>query len=229
MIADDVFRWFRAYKFHMSDQYDMLKYQGRLKCPPLIEQRDRQFYYRLSSKLTDTEIHALFTETFFFNPKAHVSDIVAESSLQRARLLAARVDSGPEALKISLYELQKLWTPDTITKWLYGTPDSMMPGCLQSLIKKELPLDVACLLLLIPQPDLHYHWIQFWQSRTDLIEGLGPSMWIHRLQLVDRLFLAQRPTSWRLLTQSLARPFWEHVSSTMTITPPVVQVENTLF
>jgi hypothetical protein len=219
MTAETAFKFYRAYKLFYQGAYDFKKYGGNIKVAPLIKQADRRFYYRISQKLNDAQVHALYTAGFFFQPRAYVSQLVTEDALRAAVVFASRAENGRPLLEADLYTLAKHLRTEDLDGWLYGEQDthgerSTMPGSLQAVINGELPLDVACLVLLIPQPALGYEWTKYWQSRPDAGFGLGPSVWIDRLLKLDQLLRLQRP-GWRMLTHDLARQFWTelHVKS----------------
>jgi len=226
MTPEQVFKHCRAYKIYYGPgKYDIRKYGSHIKTTPFIEQRDRQFYYRLSTKLNDAQIHALFTSGFFFNPKAHISDFVTPDAQQAAIRFASRGENGATLLQHDLYELAKrLKETDTI-EWLYGE-SSIMPPCVGEIISGELPLDLACLLLLIPQQEYHYHWTAHFDQQDDL--GLGPKPWIDRLKKAD-ILLSMHRQLWRLTTHKLAKEFWGTLGVMDLAPKPVTEQAPALF
>lgn len=205
MTADTVFKQYRAHKFFYGGKYDIRRYHGNLKCPPLINQPDRRYYYRISTKLNDDQVNGLFTIGLFFNPKAHISELCTPAALDAGMKWASRPENGRYLLETELYTLSKTLKQVDILDWLYG--DSAMPPCLQSIIAGELQPDVAALLLLIPQAHLDYHWTQHWDKRAEDMLGIGPGPWIDRLKKLDQLVCMYRP-GWRMLSHDLAKAFW---------------------
>lgn len=233
MTAETVFKFARVYKMYYQGRYDFKLYKGGMKMPPLIKQPDRRYYHRFAQKLNDDQIHALFTLGFFFNPRAHVSDFASPDAEKAAVVFASRSENGRTLLEHDLYALsQRLKTVD-IDAWLYGevlsphNTRALMPPVLQEVINGELALDTACLILLIPQPSLSYHWPAAMEPRDKACMGLGPSEWIARLKLLDQLLLRQRP-GWRNLTWGLASEFWSNLPVT-SLAPHAVVAESSLF
>ena len=230
MTPENVFRLYRAYKFFYNGNHNDFQRYINIKCPPLLDQKDRQFYYRLSQKLSDSCLHSLFNIGFFHNPKAYVSTLVTPEALTAAAVFAGRMENGEPLLKADLYELKKrLSSISDIDVWLYGEHDStgkraMMPGCLQDVINEELPVDLACLLLLIPQPDLSYNWLMD-ITPDELSLGSGP--WIDRLKKIDQLIHLHRP-DWRMMSYQLAKEFW-HSFSISSLAPRKYLPEPALF
>ncbi len=236
MTAEHVFRFYRAYKFfYRPGGYNDLNRYAAITCPPLINQRERQFYYRIAQQLNDTTVHALYTYGFFFNPGAHISILATPDAFSSALVFAGRGENGTTLLQHDLYELRKRfvgervdgvtpileWVPD----WLYADDGNIMPPCVQEIISGELPLDLAALLLLIPQPDLHHQWTAN-MSKDDM--GLGSGPWIDRLKKLDLLLRANRP-GWRIQSHQLASEFW-HSLNLPTLAPrPVPPSEASLF
>lgn len=210
MTAEQVFKLYRAYKFYYSGNYDFKKYGGNINAPPLLQQRDRQFYYRIAQKLNDEQIHGLFTSGFFFKPKAYVSDFATPDALNVALTFASRAENGRTLLEHDLYELEKTHAND-MQDWLFT--DAAVPACMQDVISGSLPLDLACLLLLIPMKHHDYQWTKYWEARPEASLGLGVQPWIDRLKKVDQLIVMQRP-GWRLLAFGLAKEFWSRFDPT---------------
>jgi hypothetical protein len=204
MTAERVFRLYRAYKFFYSGSYDITKYSGELKSPPLIQQHDRQYFHRIAHKLQDAHIHALFTIGFFFKPKGYVSDFTTPAAYQSALAFAGRAENGEQLITADLYELRKRLAENDLMNWLYAV-DGSMPGCVGDIISGTLPLDIAAMVLLIPFPDLGLDWTGYWQTQPDL--GLGPHPWIERLQKLDQLLRLHRP-GWRMTAHRYAADFW---------------------
>jgi hypothetical protein len=225
MTAEAVFKFYRAYKFfYRPGGYNDLARYAAITCPPLIQQRERQFYYRISQQLNDSTIHALYTYGFFFNPGAHVSALATPDAFSAALSFAGRAENGTTLLQHDLYELKKRLSSGLVSAgidtWLYGELDStgnrpMMPPCVQDIISKDLPLDIAALVLLIPQKDLDLHWgMEMWRE-NDM--GLGAQLWIDRLKKLDLLLRANRP-GWRMQSHELARDFW-HAFDLLSLAP----------
>lgn len=198
----------KSYKLYFTtNSYDFLKYQGHTKTPPLISQRDRQFYYRLSVKLNDEEIHAAFLLAHFYKPTTYIADICASESLSAAVSFAARAENGVRQLAHDLYDLRKRLTDDDVHDWLYAPKDASIPHAIEALVAKELPIDLACLLLLIPQPERGLHWTQYWTQREPANTSFGVRPWLDRLRKADQLLYWRRP-QWRQHTHALAERFW---------------------
>jgi hypothetical protein len=223
--AEQVFKFFRAYKFFYAGDYDFRKYGGNPPpAPPLIKQHDRQFYYRIAQKMSDPQIHALFTSGFFFNPRAHASDFVSPTAFSAALAFAGRHENGVELMKADLYALRKRLLPEDVLDWLYGSEGSSIPPVLGEVIGGELPPDLACVLLLIPQADLQYQWVTYWQAQPNF--GLGAHPWIDRLQRLDQLLNMHRPM-WRMTTHALAKDFWHSLD--VTTLSPITHSDVSLF
>jgi hypothetical protein len=212
MTSEQVFKLYRGYKFYYAGTVRFDHGQPVLRHPPFIDQPDRQFYYRLSVKMSDDAIHALFATAFFFDPTLHASKLVSPEMQKLGLYYAARAENGTTLYRHELYELAKqLSTAEDIDAWLYGEREGHiradMPGCLQAVISGELALDLACMLLLVSQPHLDYNWPAYWSHRTSCSIGLGPHEWITRLSKLDQLFNMQR-SGWRATTHELADEFW---------------------
>lgn len=212
MTSEHVFRLYRAYKFfYGSKDTEFRKFLG-IQLPDLQSQRDKTFYHRISQKLNDQTIHALFTWGFFFHPNAHVSMLATPEAFQHAMVFASRQQNGDTQLVHDFYELRKRLNYDTLDTWLYGEmlPDgtrAAMPECLQDLIRGDIALDFACLLLLIPQTALHFNWVADMELESD-DSDLGSAPWIHRLHRADMLIRFQRPM-WRADSRRLSTEFWQ--------------------
>jgi len=219
MTAENVFRFYRAYKFYYQGKYDMRKY-GAMRTPPLINQHDRRFYYRISQKLDDAQIHGLFTTQFFFNPHAYVADMVTPDAFSEAMSFAGRAENGRTLLDHDLYELGKRLRSIDLDEWLYGEwvgdQRASSPECLQEVIGKSIPLDVASIVLLIPRKAVGYDWVTYHESRPSL--GLGPGPWIARLKCADQLIRLQRQ-GWRMLAWELSEQFWQSVPAAYNMAP----------
>src|SRR3954471_22535611 len=98
MTAEQVFKYYRSYKLYYAGRYDFQKYHGGLKMPLLIKQQDRSFYYKVAQKLPDHQIHSLFAQGFFFNPRAHISEFVSPDRQSESLKFASRAENGPELL-----------------------------------------------------------------------------------------------------------------------------------
>ena len=209
MTADTAFKLCRAYKLFFDGKYNFARYKGGLKMPPLIQQRDRQCYYRIAQKLTDPQIYALFTVAYFFKPKAYVMDLVTPEAFSAGVAFASRAENGATLLEHDLYALTKTLAHTDLDAWLYGEriegTRAAIPECMQMVINGEMPLDSAALVLLIPQPNLEYNWTQEFAATETTGLGLGP--WLTRLKKVDQLIRLQRP-GWRILSHQLAKEFW---------------------
>jgi hypothetical protein len=203
MTPEKVFAYARTYQWYYRNKLDP-KFIGKLKIPPLIQQRDRQFYYRIAHHLTDDAIHALFTVNFFHTPTAYISDLVSNEKFTEAVAFASRAQNGRPLFEAELYELAKRFQQDDVHTWLY---ENTIPACLQEVMCREFPLDLACLILLIPQPHLHYDWPTYWANHPDASLGLGAQSWIDRLKKTDRL-LWMHLSGWRVLSHDLAKEFW---------------------
>jgi hypothetical protein len=256
MTADDVFRYYRAYKFFYSakNTSDFEKYT-RIKCPPLIEQRDRHFFYRLSQKLNDDTIHGLFIFGFFYHPNAYIAELATPEARLSALVFASRAQNGDTLIQSDLYDLKKRLKCDEchgsgkarggeaggdtfecgncegtgtdILTWLYGGEGSL-PPCVQDLIAGDLPLDLACMLLLVSQKDLGYQWLATLPVDDS---GLGTGPWVNRLKKADRLLSFVRP-AWRLTAQRVSKEFWHTLAdelSTSSFAPFTAQTEASLF
>lgn len=210
MTAETVFKFSRAYRLFYQGKYDFKKYKGAMKMPALISQPDRVYYHKLAGKLTDAQIHAMFLVGFFFNPVAHVSTLMTPQALTSALAFASRAENGRVILEHDLYALSKVLADKDIDTWLYGdyvgSYRTAIPECAQMTLSGELPLDLAAMLLLIPQPELDYHWAQTMTTQDEI--GLGMSPWIQRLKCLDQLLVVQRP-GWRMLAYDLAKQFWQ--------------------
>lgn len=229
MTAETVFKFYRAYKLFFAGNYDFRKYGGHVKTGPLLNQPERRFYYRISQKLNDAQVHALFTTSFFHKPDAHVSSLVSPDAFSRAVAFASRAENGRTLLEHELYDLRKRLQDVDLDVWLYGEhmgpARTSIPECLQEVISGQLPLDLAALLFLIPQPALQYHWKAFFSSPTAM--NFGPGPWITSLGRVDTLLQLQR-TSWRITSHALAKDFWTSLNVPSLAPKDLVQ-EPTLF
>lgn len=217
MTAEEVFKLYRAYKFFYSGKHLDFDRYVNIKIPPLIQQRERQFYYRIAQRLNDATVHALFTVGFFFAPKAHVSTLATPDAFAAALSFAGRAENGDTLLQHDLYELKKRFVDHAtcqcttglqvdLAAWLYGEPGELIPTCVQDIINGDLPLDIACMLLLVPQPSMSYNWPETMATHPD-DAGLGASPWIDRLKKVDQLLRLHRPL-WRLTAHRLSTEFW---------------------
>jgi hypothetical protein len=206
--AEQVFMYAKSYRLYFAtDNYDFMKYSGHIKTPALITQRDRQFYYRLSTKLNDEQIHATLLTTHFYKPTAYIADVCTPESLDAGIRFASRTENGVTLFAHELYALRKSLPSSDLYEWLYGSEDSMLPGCIQSLINKELPIDLACLLLLIPREEFGYRWAQYYEEREPSGSSFGIRPWITRLRKADQL-IRWRRTAWRQFSYKLSQSFW---------------------
>lgn len=231
MTAESAFKFYRAYKLFYAGSYDFKTYGGNLKMPPLINQQDRQFYYKVAQKLGDAQIHALYAQVFFFNPRAHISECVSSERQKDALRFSSRAENGIELLKRDLYELAKQLREEDVLTWLHGEAGTAIPPCLQQVINKEIPLDIASLLFLVPHQEYGHNWAHYWTTRPDSDFGLGAKQWIERLYKIDQLFHLpgplQRP-SWRMTAFKLSRAFWGALGVS-SLTAPIDAREASLF
>ncbi len=204
MTAEKVFSFSQAYKLYYQGKFDFQKYKGQMPTPPLIQQKDRQFYHRIANRLSDESVHALFTLSYFHNPKAYIADLVSRECMDAAIKFASRGQNGRPLFESELYDLAKRFEEESILNWLY---DNALPPCLQEVMDGSLPLDTACMLLLIPQPRILFDWGKFWLNHPDAGMGLGAAPWVERLKKADQLIFAQRD-GWRTLSHALAKEFW---------------------
>jgi hypothetical protein len=232
MTAEDCFKLYRGYKF-FYDGSCKFSADGRpiLKHPPLLKQFDRQYYHRLANKLNDATIHALFTVGFFHNPRAHISDLATPAAQKAAFRFAGRGENGLPLLESDFYELARPYMEPgddkeaLLRSWLYGDADTSLPECLMQVIHEKLPLDLACILFLIPQRDLNYNWAAYWKAKPDL--GLGVHPWLTRLERTDQLLRMQR-VGWRMDSHQLAKSFWNSLGI-QSLAPIVPDTTNALF
>lgn len=228
MTADNVFKFCRAYKMFYQDKYDFKKYGGSIRTPPLLQQHDRRFYYRIAQKLNDSQIHALFTIGYFHNPNAYVTDLTTPEAFTAAVTFASRGENGHDLLAAELYELGKRLRKLDIDAWLYGEIISgrrtAQPGCLQDIVSGDLAPDLAVALLLIPQPTLQYAWAAEMSERSSTF---GPGQTVAKLRKIDQLLYRQRP-GWRNLTHTLAKEFWASTKY-KTLAPKPVEASASLF
>lgn len=214
MTTEEVFMYSRAYRLYFNtSSYDFIKYQGQIKTPPLHEQRERQFYYRLSRKLNDAQIHATFLVTHFFKPSAFITDVCTPERIDEGIALVSRAENGSRAIGQTLYDLHKTLPAAGIEDWLYGAKLEQrradFPDCLGDVISRKIPIDIACLLFLIPRPELQYHWTQYWEDRETVENPFGVRPWIARLRKADQLINWQRQ-HWRSMSHKYSAAFWAH-------------------
>ena len=211
MTAEQTFKFSRAYKFYYQGKYDFTKYKGGMRTTPLTNQPDRRFYYRISQKLTDAQIHALYTLAYFYKPNAYLTDLVTPDAFADAIAFASRAENGKTLLEHDLYELAKSLKTLDLDAWLYGEWNGhqrfAIPECLQMVMNKYLPLDLAAILFLVPRVELDYHWPAFHAASPTAGMTLGASDWIERLKKADQLVRMQRP-GWRALAWDLSKTFW---------------------
>jgi hypothetical protein len=230
MNAETVFRYCRTYKLYYQGTFDFKKFGGKLPMPPLIQQPERKFYYRIAQKLNDAQIHALFTRSYFFNPRAYVTDLSTPDAFTHAVAFASRAENGRTLLEHDLYALRKRLQDVNVDEWLYGElidgQRSSTPACLQEVISGELPLDLACLVLLIPQPELSYDWAAT-RSTRPIDMAFGPAGLLTRLRKLDTLLWLHR-TGWRTMTHPLAKEFWASLN-VPSLAPIIHTKESVLF
>jgi len=228
MTAENVFKWARVYRLYYAGKYDMKRYKGGMIMPPLIQQPDRVYYHKLAGRLTDAQIHALFLVGYFFAPSAHISALATPKAQAAAVTFAGRGENGRVALEHDLYDLSKRLADANLDEWLYGEwidgERASMPECVQDVVCGRLPLDLAAMLLLVPQPQFGYHWTEHFAGVEASGLGIGP--WIQRLKRMDQLLVAQRP-GWRMLAHGLSKEFW--ASAGLPLLPVVRQSANSLF
>ena len=218
MTAENVFKWSRVYQLYYAGKYDFKRYKGGMKMPLLIKQPDRAYYYKIAGRLSDAEIHAMFLVGYFFAPHAHISAMATPKAISAGMEFASRGENGRTLLEDNLYDLSKTLADVKLDEWLYGEwvgdvrtskfTRTSMPECMQMVLKGELPLDLAALLLLIPQSEYGYNWPEHFKHIED--SGLGIAPWITRLKRMDMLLVTQRP-GWRLLSHELSKGFWKSV------------------
>lgn len=231
MNAETVYKFYHGYKLFYQGRYDFRKYNWSLpNLPPLSKQPDRHFYSRIAQRLSDAEVHALFTVGFFFKVDAYIADLATPDGYSAAMEFVASAQNGRKQLEADLYALSKVLEHRDLDTWLYGDvvdgKRTMVPECLQMVVDRELPLDVAALLLLIPQPSLSYDWFMEMQSRP-VSMAFGPISTPHKLQRADRLINFSRP-GWRLLSQQVAAEFWKSTGVT-SLAPIAVETKPSLF
>jgi len=231
MTPEQVYQYSTAYRLYFStDSYDFIKYRGVVKRGVFMQQRDRQFYYRLATKFNDAQIHAALMLAYFFKPKAYIADVVASENMQAGLDFSTRSENGMPLYLANLYDIRKRLTPDKLDAWLYaplladGTR-AVLPSCLSDILNKSLPVDLACALLLIPQDAYDYHWPQYWELREPAGFTFGVRPWLARLRKFDQL-LAWHHSTWRHDAHALAKRFW---SSYANLSLAAAEGERTLF
>ena len=211
MTAEQVYKLSKAYRLYFTADYDIFKYKWAVKTPPLIQDTRRQFYHRLANKLSDTQIHATLTVAHFFKPEIFITDIVSQEHIDAGVQFDSRRENGTQLYCRDLYDLRKRVKVRDLDEWLYGAftdgQRSGVPGCISDILNRSLPLDLACLLLLVPRPELDYQWVKYWEEREPQMTSFGVRPWIERLKKVDRLLQYQR-TGWRQDTHRLSKIFW---------------------
>jgi hypothetical protein len=225
--AIDVFHLYRGIKFFYQGRCRFERGVAVLRHPPLIAQRDRQFFYRLAQKYTDAQIRDLFTIGLFFSPTAHVSELLTPEMLRLGLTFAGHLQNEFTGFEQDLYAVaQSLITDEDRQAWLYGIEDegAISPGCLQDLLARRLSPDIAALLLLIPQPTFEYDWLAYWHTQPDV--GLGVHPWIDRLWIFDQL-LREQHFGWRLVSYALAKQFWTTLN--VSLKPRRAPLSPTLF
>lgn len=210
MTTEEAIKYGKAYKLYFStESYDYAKYRGEIRTGPLLQQRDRSLYYRLSRKLNDAQIHATLLHTYFYNPHAYITDALTPQAIDAGIALASRAELGERRLAMDLYDLRKRLTPQLIEPWLYapmmGHERAGLPGSIEELLARALPLDLACLLLLIPQNGQQF--VEHWIAHEPANASFGVRPWLTRLQKADQIFYLYRP-NWRSMTHKLSALFW---------------------
>ena len=212
MTAEDVCMYAKSYRLYFrSESHDFIKYHGYITTTPLIKHRDRQYYYRLANKLNDEQIHATLLLAFFFNPSGYIVDACTPEALSAGIAFAARAENGPTVFKHDLYALRKALPKTALDDWFYGAfidgTRETMPGCIGSIIRKELPLDLAAMLLLVPHAELNYAWAAYWEHREPVGSMFGVRPWLSALRKADQLINWRRP-GWRRIAHTYSRGFW---------------------
>ena len=230
MTTEEAIKYGKAYKLYFStDTYDFVKYRGEIRTGALLQQRDRALYYRLSRKLNDAQIHATLLHTYFYKPHAYIADVLTPEATAAGIALASRAELGERRLAMDLYDLRKRVTSRAMNAWLYAQlvdgDRAAIPGCIEDLMAHSLPLDLACLLLLIPQST--QNWSVYWQEREPQGTSFGVRPWLSRLQKADQILYLYRP-QWRQLSHKLSRLFWESYRSEVLL-PPVTEISTSLF
>jgi hypothetical protein len=211
MNASTAYKFYHAYKLFYGGKYDPTKYNWNLpNLPDLERQSDRHFYRRLTDKLTDADIHGLYTVGFFHKTSAYIADLVTPEWMSQGIRFASRGQNGAPQLEADLYELGKTLQDVDIDTWLYGTiidgRREAIPPCIQMVVSRELDIDVAALLLMIPQPGRNYNWFAT-MSAQPVEQAFGPLAFTKKLHTADRLIRFNRP-GWRLMSQEIAAAFW---------------------
>lgn len=230
MTPENVMMFCKSYRMYFStEKYDFIKYQGHVKVSPLIEHKDRRAFYRLSQKLNDAQIHATLLLTHFHNPTAYVTDAIDPVRMQEGVAFASRAENGTRVLLNDLYEIRKSFKDtDLLDVWLWGRElpsggRAAIPECLNQVVKGSLSLDLASLLLLIPQtPTLN--WPAIWDARETPRKVFGACNIIDRLKKADQLINWQRP-GWRHQSHKIAHAFWSSFPSL----PEPPEVSRSLF
>lgn len=231
MNAATAYKFYHAYKLFYSGKYDPTKYRWNLpNLPALEKQPDRHFFNKLAHRLNDAEIHALYTVGFFHKVNAYIADLMTPDMLDAGIRFASRAQNGRPQLEADLYDLTKKLDGVDLDAWLYGEvidgQRAMVPGVLQMVIDKELELDVAALLLLVPQPHLEFNWLPEMLKQPSTM-AFGPISTPKKLQTADRLIKCNRP-GWRLMSQQVAAAFWES-ADVDTLAPASVVSKRRLF
>jgi hypothetical protein len=225
--AETAFKFYRVYRLFFQGRYDLVRYKGSMKMPPLIQQRDRVFYHKIANKLNDVQVHALYSIIFFHNPTAYVTDCVTPEAFSAAVAFAARAESGRTLLDAECYELKKTLQGVNLDDWLYGEKiegvRTSMPECMQMVISKALSPDLAAILLLVPQKAQEYEWVKWHRAQPGA--GLGVQAWITRLQALDQLVKLAR-TGWRSMAWDISEKFWKDFGN---LAPVVQSVPASLF
>lgn len=121
MTAEHVFMYAKSYRMYFAgDSYDFMKYRGHIKTPPLLSQRDRQFYYRLSTKLNDEQIHATFLMTYFYKPTVYIADVCTPENMDAGIRFASRAENGVTLFAHELYDLRKSIPHEDLYEWSTG-------------------------------------------------------------------------------------------------------------
>lgn len=216
MTAEQVYKISKAYRLYFTADYDIFKYRWNVKTGPFMQEPRRQFYYRLANRLSDTQIHATLTVAHFFKPEIYITDIVNQEHLDAGVLFDSRRENGMQLYCNDLYTLRNTVKGKDLDAWLYGAfidgERSSVPGCLTDILNRSLPLDLACLLLLVPRPESDYNWIKYWEQREPSVTSFGVRPWIERLMKVDRLLQEQR-INWRGTAHKLSKTFWPSYKS----------------
>lgn len=219
MTPENVYQYAKSYKLYFAGDFDFVKYGGRIRnLSPLIQQKDRRFYHKLSQKLNDSEIHMTLLAANFFKPNIYIADICEMGRMDEGVQLASRFMNGLPLTTHTLHDLRKMLRQVDLDDWLYGEKigdrRAAMPEAMGMVIAKEIPLDVACLLFLVPQRHLGFDWAAHWDASEAPDAAFGVRPWLTRLRKADQLFHMQWP-GYRRLSAAYVRGFWDSFGRTL--------------